>query len=474
MREGLFQNFKYTVEVLEQPLKKPMTLQQKFRFVDQFNSPDTVVIVASFPGKIDRSIAAIDAIASYTDHLSGSLRKELGNKGKRLIIIAQKIQGQDVWYQEKNMLIIRAWDKNSIHCFTQILAVLGLFSAVKQIIVQFEFHQFGGNKTTAIFPLFLAALRLMRKSVVLVMHQVVVDLKTLSGHINITPSTIKYLIFQMALRVFYIVTSYLPQALVVHNMVLKERLTRLTKRTDIHIVPHGLGAITGNVSKVRARTLLHIPKHEFVVMSFGFIAWYKGTDWIAKTFANKKKSLHARLVIAGGESPNLRGEQHYQDFLQTVTRTAQQTKSITITGFVEDKQIPLYFAAADLVVLPYRSLMSSSGPLAMTLAFKKPFLMSSILGAYTKDPDFKDALKKTGVTVNDITFPLQEQAFWSKVAQAKKQTKKLQALSSMLSVTRSWKEVSKKVATIVEHIQLAHEGKSAILKAGRSTSYAAA
>lgn len=451
-----------------------MTLQQKFRFVDQFNSPDTVVIVASFPGKIDRSIAAIDAIASYTDHLSGSLRKELGNKGKRLIIIAQKIQGQDVWYQEKNMLIIRAWDKNSFHCFTQILAVLSLFSAVKNIIVQFEFHQFGGNKTTAIFPLFLAALRLMRKSIVLVMHQVVVDLQTLSGHINITPSTIKYVLFQLALRIFYVVTSYLPQTLVVHNAVLKERLTSLTKRTDIHIVPHGLGAITGNISKTRARKLLHIPQHEFVVMSFGFIAWYKGTDWIAKTFVHKKQLGHTRLLIAGGESPNLRGEKHYQEFLDTVKHTTDQSKKITMTGFVEDKNIPLYFAAADLVVLPYRTLMSSSGPLAMTISFKKPFLMSTALGAYTKDPDFKEVLKKTGVTMKDITFPLQEQAFWKQVNHAKKQTKKLQEVSSMLSTTRSWKEVSKKLVAIIDHAQLAHGGKSAILKAGTSTSYATA
>lgn len=450
-----------------------MTLQQKYRFVDQFNSPDNVIIVASYPGRTDRSVAEIDAIASYTDHFAGSFCKELASRGKRLIIIAQKIAGHETWYQEKNMLVIRTWEKDSFLCFPQILAVLSLFSHVRQTLVQFEFHQFGGNRTTLVFPFFLASLRLLRKSVTIVLHQVVADLETLSGHINIEKQTVKYALFQTALRLFYIPIAHIPQTVVVHNTILKDRLFALTGRNDIVVIPHGLGAIKEHLAKERARKRLGIPKNVYVVMTFGFIAWYKGTDWIAKTFARKAKMTHMQLLIAGGASPNLKGQKHYRSFLAGLSETAK-AKNITVSGFVKDADIPAYYAAADMVVLPYRTLMSSSGPLAMAIAFKKPFLVSEALAPYMKDTDFKTAMKTAGLTKDDLVFSLSDRSFWKQLKHGKRISTALKHVSAHLYTERSWVSVSKRFADLLDSAQLARKEKSAILKTPTRSMYASA
>ena len=132
-----------------------MKLDQKFQLVEGFNEPRSVVVIASFPGKKNRSIKEIDAIASYTDHFTRSFQKTLASTNQKLIVLAQKIDGEEEWYIENGMLICRVWDKGSPLCFFQIFTTLLFFRNVKTLLVQFEFHQFGGNINTGLFPLFL-------------------------------------------------------------------------------------------------------------------------------------------------------------------------------------------------------------------------------------------------------------------------------------------------------------------------------
>src|SRR6185369_6310317 len=122
-----------------------------------------------------------------------------------------------------DMLVARVWDKGSPFCFAQILSALSFFGKVKSTVVQFEFHQFGGKMATALFPLFLASLKHLNKSVILTLHQVVEDITTLSGHVNILPHTKRSVVFNTALRAFYKVVSKLSDTIIVHNKILASR-----------------------------------------------------------------------------------------------------------------------------------------------------------------------------------------------------------------------------------------------------------
>jgi len=60
-------------------------------------------------------------------------------------------------------------------------------------------------------------------------------------------------------------------------------------------------------------------------------------------------------------------------------------------GFLDEKDLPVYFGAADLVVLPYRTFMSSSGPLSLAQAMGKPFILSEEAARVLKTQDFKES-----------------------------------------------------------------------------------
>jgi len=444
-----------------------MKLQQKFRTAEQFNLPDTTIIIASYPARNDRSIKEIDAVASYTDHFARSFKKEMGKQNRKVIVLAQKT-GKDEWYTEGDMLICRVWDKGSPLCFAQILTALAFFPQVTSLLVQFEFHQFGGKVTTALFPAWLTILKIMRKTVSLVLHQVVEDIGTLSGHLNVTPDSIQTRIYNTALHLFYRTVASVTPTIIVHNHVFAKRFEQMTGRTDAIVIPHGLGAIKPKYSKSQARKTLGYTKSDYVILTFGFLTWYKGSDWITDAVAGTKRK-HMQLLLAGGVSPNIKNSPYYRTFVGNIKQQASNHSNIKLTGFVEDADIPRMFAAADLVVLPYRSLMSSSGPLAMTLAFKKPFLMSHALSPYTKDADFTRALHESGLTANDITFRLRKADFWKRVTTVQNHPKRFKKLSAHLGTQRVWPLVANRFVQTIKNAGLEPSGKFAILQGSTAT-----
>lgn len=450
-----------------------MKLLPKFRLADRFNRPDCVVVIASFPGRTDRSIKDIDAVASYTDHFTKFFRKTLARRGREVVILAQKIGSEESWYVENGMLVARVWDKGSPGAFLQIIKTMLLFFRnIRTVLVQFEFHQFGGITTTALFPAFLIALRLINRHVTLVMHQVVEDITTLTGHVNIPKGSLKAGIFNAALRSFYIVTSKIAQTLVVHNTYLASRFTRMTGRSDVIVIPHGLGAIKGRMSKSQARKLMGYKPDDTVILSFGFLTWYKGSDWLVRQFAKNNNLSSYNLLMAGGESPNLKDQPHYQSYASHIQHDAGKKSNIRLTGFIEDGDIPAVFAAADLVILPYRTLISSSGPLAMTIAFEKPFIMSKNLKPYLSDPDFACAVAESGSTEDILTFSLSPRTLKQSISRALLNKQSLIKLSQTLKTSRKWDVVAEKFAHILPAADYTAEKKFAIMGKDYSFSYA--
>ena len=172
------------------------------------------------------------------------------------------------------------------------------------------------------------------------------------------------------------------------------------------------------MAREKARNILKVKDDELVVTYFGYLTWYKGADIFAKTFAKNQINVDGkkvRFVMAGGESFTQKNKTHYRKFVQGIYASAKDSKQLSISGFVSEKDFPLYFAASDLVVLPYRTFMSSSGPLSLALSFKKPFIMADKLADFAISSDFAREMADAELVMNDITFPLTERKLQEKV-----------------------------------------------------------
>ncbi len=143
----------------------------------------------------------------------------------------------------------------------------------------------------------------------------------------------------------------------------------------IHVIPHGLYDQYGSaMDNKKAKELLSI-KEDFVILSFGLIRKYKGITYLIQAFEQLPESIarKSRLLIVG-EIWESR-----EELLNQIGQSRYREKITLIDEYVSDEKIPIYFSAANVVVLPYTR-SSQSGIAHIAMSFGKPIIVSEVGG----------------------------------------------------------------------------------------------
>lgn len=137
------------------------------------------------------------------------------------------------------------------------------------------------------------------------------------------------------------------------------------------IIPHGHyrnsypPAIAGNLAKQR----LGLPQDKQILLCFGMVKPYKNIDRLIEVFIAAGLN-DIILVIAGSpESPALAK--------QLVEIGGDRENVKLFLKFIDDDELSLYHSAADIVILPYKSILNS-GALLLALSFNKPVIAPHI------------------------------------------------------------------------------------------------
>ncbi len=129
-----------------------------------------------------------------------------------------------------------------------------------------------------------------------------------------------------------------------------------------------------DITRSEARKMLGINENDKILLFFGFVREYKGLKYLLEAMpAIKKEIPDAELWIVGdfGEA-----REAYQKLISELS-IADAVK--IVEGFVPDTEVEKYFAACDLVVLPYIS-ATQSGIVPMAFGFEKPVLVTEVGG----------------------------------------------------------------------------------------------
>lgn len=383
-----------------------------------------MIVITSYPEKgLTHGIKTV-GIASYAKNtLLGILKAS--KKPLPITVLAEKFNKKEEYY-EKNILVKRIWKRGKISSYPSLLKEI-FISKTDKVLFEFEISMFGNELSLIPLPIFLLILKILNKKTFFVSHQIITDLNNVSGHIGLRNNSLKTKILNVLLNLFYKFTFLNVYKVIVFEEKLKKQASKFTKQEKIIVIPHGVEDF-----KINKRTLIN---NSLNLLYFGYIAWYKGTDWLVN-FVNQSKIRNLKLTIAGGKNPNHNGKKYYQDYVRSVENSA---KKITVTGYVKQKNIGKYFQDSDLVILPYRSFMSSSGPLSLAISFQKPFLISSALKPITKTADFKRALIKANLKPDDITFDLTNESLEKKLKNLSRN--KLVMLSKILKTERSFEKI---------------------------------
>jgi glycosyltransferase involved in cell wall biosynthesis len=150
------------------------------------------------------------------------------------------------------------------------------------------------------------------------------------------------------------------------------------RRKAVTVIPYGINnAVPQTAMDSRAaRTRLGIDPNDKCVLFFGAIAPYKGLDLLAEAFVEiAERDPAYRLVIAG--KPKGGCEQYVEDIRRALAAHLTSGRVQARIDYVPDEEAEVYFKAADVLVLPYRSIFQS-GILFFAYSFGLPVIASDI------------------------------------------------------------------------------------------------
>ncbi|MHC4183600.1 MAG: glycosyltransferase, partial [Planctomycetota bacterium] len=126
---------------------------------------------------------------------------------------------------------------------------------------------------------------------------------------------------------------------------------------------------SGVITKEQAQKELNIDGN--ILLFFGFVRPYKGLNYLIEAMPMITKHVDVTLLIVG---EFWKGEEEYQEQIKKL-EVGENIK--VINRYVPNEEVGLYFAASDLVVLPYIS-ATGSGIVQAAFGCNKPVITTNV------------------------------------------------------------------------------------------------
>lgn len=128
------------------------------------------------------------------------------------------------------------------------------------------------------------------------------------------------------------------------------------------------------MSMQKAREQLQIDQGQRALLFFGFVRKYKGLQYLLEAMKLlKERDFKVQLWVVGdfGEDKD--------EYVEQIRAFEIGDQVQMVEGYVPDDEVEKYFAASDLVVLPYLS-ATQSGIVQIAFGFEKPVLVTEVGG----------------------------------------------------------------------------------------------
>tara|TARA_B100001758_G_scaffold62460_1_gene51985 strand:- start:13717 stop:14862 length:1146 start_codon:yes stop_codon:yes gene_type:complete len=280
----------------------------------------------------------------------------------------------------------------------------------------FHFHVFNANYLL-LFNLLL--LKLLFSKIVITAH----DITSFSEQNN--SSFISKLVYRMV------------DLILTHNKFSRNEITKkdTVLKDKIKIVPHGNYTPFINIQKDKflSREFLDLPFEKTILLFFGMIKKVKGLEILLNSLREVvDKNADVILLIAGKPWQN-----DFHNYQKIIDENNLSNNVILHTKYIPDNEVEYYYAASDLVVLPYKKIYQS-GVLMMALSYEKPVLLSDLPPLKEVITDNKNGFLFKSEDALDLANRLNE------ILANKNQLEKVRHNGSVLVNTKfSWNQIAR-------------------------------
>lgn len=324
-------------------------------------SPD-VTLVSLYPTDDGGS----SGVASYTAHLAHALYRA----GAEVTVVAQQEPGHAGVRNDGGVRVERSFCRGPWALSSATRAASRTRAPV--VHLQHELFLFGGPASIPGLVPALGRLRRQGRGPVVTMHQVVSPSSVDRDFVALHRVPVPPVLARIGIGSVQAAVAGIAARTIVHESAFAEVVRGAV------VVPHGVGsegpcgAVPAQIQD-RARQTLGVDNRALLVLCFGFVAPYKGLELVLE--AARLAGPGVQLVVAGAEHPRLAGQGYLSGLREHWGEVAR------FTGWVPDSEVPAWFEAADVALLPYPQPFSSSGVLALALAHGTPLLLSEALAA---------------------------------------------------------------------------------------------
>lgn len=163
---------------------------------------------------------------------------------------------------------------------------------------------------------------------------------------------------------------------IVHAAKEAKELTKIQPHPDYVVTPHPTynAFRFEGMSREQAREKLSIGQEEHILLFFGYVREYKGLKYLLRAMPQIcREDEKVRLWIVGEFGSDK------EDYLQLIRELAIENRVQLRDSYTPDREVEQYFAAADLVVLPYTS-ATQSGIVQIAYGFTRPVVVTDVGG----------------------------------------------------------------------------------------------
>lgn len=339
------------------------------QLIRDFDQEKTTLVISHWPVK-----APYDGVATYTENLVKRFAAKYNHQF--VVMVPYEWNGSRIKQINRNILVIGVFEEKKIHLYPQILSWLARFPKSKNVVVHSEFCASSGLHLRAMVVPFLALIKMTGRQITYYAHNIADSISNYSTHLGLSDKTAKSVLDSLYCLYLLLISQFVDKFVVLEQPIARRLQEIVGKNKRIVVTPHWIET-KKSVNKTVARKRLGIPNKKKVVVSFGFLSWYKGADLLVE--AAKALPNNYLLVLAGGEATSLKGKDYYQIYYRNLLAETTKPSNTKVTGFLSEKEIDLWFAAADLVVMPYRLSMGGSGSLQQALNRHKPVVISTAI-----------------------------------------------------------------------------------------------
>ena len=181
---------------------------------------------------------------------------------------------------------------------------------------------------------------------------------------------------RLTLRIQY----HLAHHTFVHTGKMKEELVKDfgVRGNAVTVIPYGINNALQptKLKAAEAKHRLGVSSFEKTILFFGNMRPSKGLDDLLAAFEElQKKDPRYRLIVAGRAVKNR--DDDWRRTRRTLRRLDERGCVILRNEFIPDEDVPMYFAAADVLALPYTEIFQS-GVLFLGYSFGLPVVATDV------------------------------------------------------------------------------------------------